>query len=142
MFNITEDSPTCWQVSNIFNMPGKDKAESVSLTFMSGNLSKLGRHLALAARGVPLHDAEGAWDGHFHRARLDAYIWAGFFVGTAVSGMLTTQAPQFVLPIAIAVMLGLAINRAAFASGVQTKDASDHLKTPRGAGSAVGNQKP
>jgi hypothetical protein len=47
--------------------------------------------------------------------------------------MLTTQAPQFVLPIAIAVMLGLAMSRAAFASGVQTKNASDHMKTPSGA---------
>jgi uncharacterized membrane protein YoaK (UPF0700 family) len=117
--------------------------ESVSLTFMSGNLSRLGRHLALAARGVPLPDAEGPWDGHLRRARLDAYIWAGFFIGTAVSGMLTTQAPQFVLPIAIAAMAALAIfSPSPFASGAQSKKVSDQLKTPSGAVSAMGNQKP
>jgi uncharacterized membrane protein YoaK (UPF0700 family) len=117
--------------------------ESVSLTFMSGKLTRLGRHLALAAKGVPLPDAEGPWDGHLHRARLDAYIWAGFFSGTIVSGILTTQAPQLVLPIAIAVMAGLAIfSPAAFASGAQSKEASDELETPTAAVSAVGNEKP
>jgi uncharacterized membrane protein YoaK (UPF0700 family) len=99
---------------------------------MSGNLTRLGRHLALAAKGVPLPDAEGHWDGHLHRPRLDAYIWAGFFDGTVVSGMLTTRAPQLVLPIAIAVMAGLAVfNPAALASGVQSKEASNPLETLR-----------
>jgi uncharacterized membrane protein YoaK (UPF0700 family) len=33
--------------------------EPVSLTFVTGTLSKVGNHLALAARGAPLPDAQG-----------------------------------------------------------------------------------
>jgi uncharacterized membrane protein YoaK (UPF0700 family) len=94
-------------------------SEPISLTFVTGTLSRLGRHLALAARGVPLPDAEGSWDGQFHRACLDVYIWAGFLIGAVLSGMLMTVARQFVLAIPIAVMVGLGIfSRAVDPSGL------------------------
>jgi uncharacterized membrane protein YoaK (UPF0700 family) len=83
--------------------------ESVSLTFVTGTLSRVGGHLALAARGVALPDAEGSWDGHFYRACLDVSIWAGFLVGAILSAMLMIVAQQFVLAIPITVMLGLGI---------------------------------
>ncbi len=39
-------------------------AESVSLTFVTGTLSRVGSHLALAARRAPLAEAQGPWDTH------------------------------------------------------------------------------
>jgi uncharacterized membrane protein YoaK (UPF0700 family) len=41
-------------------------AEPVSLTFVTGTLSKVGHHLGLALRRTPLPDAEGPWDTHLH----------------------------------------------------------------------------
>jgi uncharacterized membrane protein YoaK (UPF0700 family) len=94
-------------------------SESVSITFVTGTLSRLGRHLALAARGIPLPDAEGSWDSHLRRACLDASVWTGFLIGAVLSGILMTLAQQFVLPIPIAVMAGLGIfSRAADPSGL------------------------
>jgi uncharacterized membrane protein YoaK (UPF0700 family) len=84
-------------------------SESVSITFVTGTLSRLGKHLALTARGVPLPDAEGPWDSHFRRACLDASVWTGFLIGAVLSGMVMTLAQQFVLPIPIAGMAGLGI---------------------------------
>lgn len=93
--------------------------ESISITFVTGTLSRLGGHLARGIRGVPLPDAEGEWDSHFHRACLDLYLWVGFGLGAVLSGMLmTTLAAHFVLGIPIVVMLGLAIfARSADSSG-------------------------
>ena len=39
-------------------------AQSVSLTFVTGTLSRVGSHLALAARRAGLPDAQGPWDTH------------------------------------------------------------------------------
>jgi uncharacterized membrane protein YoaK (UPF0700 family) len=61
-------------------------SESVSITFVTGTLSRLGKHLALAARGVPLPDAKGSWDSHVRRAHLDASIWIGFLIGGLTQG--------------------------------------------------------
>jgi uncharacterized membrane protein YoaK (UPF0700 family) len=84
-------------------------SESVSITFVTGTLSRLGKHLALAARGVPLPDAKGSWDSHVRRAHLDASIWIGFLIGAVLSGMVMTLAGQFVLLIPIVGMAGLGI---------------------------------
>jgi uncharacterized membrane protein YoaK (UPF0700 family) len=83
--------------------------ESVSLTFVTGTLSRLGGHLASAAKGIPLSGAEDTWDSHLRRAFLDAYIWAGFLAGAVLSGILIKREPQTVLPIAIAVMAALGL---------------------------------
>jgi uncharacterized membrane protein YoaK (UPF0700 family) len=61
-------------------------AEPVSLTFVTGTLNKLGRHLALAVKGAPLPDAQGPWDTHLGRACLLASMWAGFLGGAVLSG--------------------------------------------------------
>jgi uncharacterized membrane protein YoaK (UPF0700 family) len=97
-------------------------SESVSLTFVTGTLSRLGSHLALAARGAPLPAAEGAWDSHFRRACLDLYLWTGFLVGAITSGILMAHAGGFVLPIAIVIMGGLGMfTRATVANGAQSE---------------------
>jgi uncharacterized membrane protein YoaK (UPF0700 family) len=104
-------------------------SESVSITFVTGTLSRLGRHLALAARGVPLPDAEGSWDGHVRRACLDFSIWAGFLIGAVLSGMATILAQQFILAFPIVVMVGLGIfSRAADPSGLPQGGQNCHNK--------------
>ena len=66
-------------------------AQSVSLTFVTGTLSRVGAHLALAARRAPLPDAQGPWDSHLHRALLLARVWVGFLAGALLSGAATPR---------------------------------------------------
>src|SRR6202453_4404667 len=53
-------------------------AQSVSLTFVTGTLSRVGSSLALALRRGPLADARVPWDTQLRRAMLLARIWVGF----------------------------------------------------------------
>jgi len=43
-------------------------AEAVGLTFVTGTLTRLRSHLALAARREPLTESQGPWDTHLRRA--------------------------------------------------------------------------
>src|SRR6202140_1195183 len=87
----------------------KAGAESVSLTFVTGTLSRVGGHLAAAAGRKPLPDGEGPGDSHLARARIDASIWSGFLLGAGLSGLagshfrLCALLPPCVLIIALAV---------------------------------------
>jgi uncharacterized membrane protein YoaK (UPF0700 family) len=80
-------------------------AESVSLTFVTGTLSRVGSHLALAARRAPLADSQGPWDTHLRRAMLLARLWVGFLAGALLSGAAT---PRFGAPVLVAPALILA----------------------------------
>jgi uncharacterized membrane protein YoaK (UPF0700 family) len=62
-------------------------AESVSLTFVTGTLNRIGSHLAAAAGRKPLPEGHGAGDSHLTRARIDASVWSGFLVGAGLSGI-------------------------------------------------------
>ena len=62
-------------------------AESVSLTFVTGTLNRIGGHLAAAAGRKPVSEGQGSGDSHLARARIDASVWSGFLVGAALSGM-------------------------------------------------------
>ncbi len=84
-------------------------AEAVSLTFMTGTLSRIGSHLALALRRAPVPGSEGPWDSHLRRARIDAQLWAAFAFGAGMSGVAMSFTTGFALVPAIAVMLVLAI---------------------------------
>jgi uncharacterized membrane protein YoaK (UPF0700 family) len=66
--------------------------KSVSLTFVTGTLSRIGFQLALAVRRAPVEDSQGAWDTHARRALQLAAIWAGFLSGALLSG---TATPRF-----------------------------------------------
>jgi len=66
-------------------------SQSVSLTFVTGTLSRLGMQLALAVRRAPLQDSQGTWDTHLHRTLLLAGIWAGFLAGALLSGAATPR---------------------------------------------------
>jgi uncharacterized membrane protein YoaK (UPF0700 family) len=81
-------------------------AQAVSLTFVTGSLSRVGSSLALAIRGAPLRDAQGPWDTHLRRALLLARLWLGFLVGAFLSGVGTPRygalallAPSLILAI-------------------------------------------
>ena len=57
--------------------------QKINLGYVSGTLNSLARHLALAAREMPLLDATGPQDTHARRAALLAGIWTSFVRGTA-----------------------------------------------------------
>jgi uncharacterized membrane protein YoaK (UPF0700 family) len=65
--------------------------KSVSLTFVTGTLSRIGIQLALAVRRAPLPDSQGAWDTHARRALQLTAIWAGFLSGALLSGAATPR---------------------------------------------------
>src|SRR5271167_3231854 len=84
-------------------------AESVSLTFVTGTLSRVGGHLAVAAGRKPLPDGQGQGDSYLVRARIDASVWLGFLVGAALSGMVASHFRMWTLlpPCIAMIALGL-----------------------------------
>jgi uncharacterized membrane protein YoaK (UPF0700 family) len=83
--------------------------ESISLTFMTGTLSRIGGHLGFALVGAPVPGSEGPWDTHLHRARMDAELWASFIVGATLSGAAISINREYALWPAVVVMLLLAL---------------------------------
>lgn len=84
-------------------------AESVSLTFVTGTLSRIGGHLAAAAGRKSLPDGDGTGDSHLARARMDASVWSGFLVGAALSGITGSHSRTWALLPAVAVMIALVL---------------------------------
>ena len=84
-------------------------AQSVSLTFVTGTLSRVGANLALALRRAPLPDAQGPWDTHLRRAMLLARLWVGFLAGAFLSGALTPRYGAWVLSAPAAILVVLAV---------------------------------
>jgi uncharacterized membrane protein YoaK (UPF0700 family) len=83
-------------------------AESVSLTFMTGMLSRIGGHLASAVGRKPLPEGEGPGDSHLRRARIDTGVWSGFLVGAGLSGMAHSHFRLWALLPPCVVMIALA----------------------------------
>jgi len=83
-------------------------AQAVSLTFVTGTLSRVGSHLALAARRAPLMDSQGPWDTHARRALLLARLWFGFIAGAMISGVATPRFGASVLLLPAAILAALA----------------------------------
>ena len=83
--------------------------ESVSLTFMTGILSRIGGHLASAVGRSPLPDAQGPRDSHLSRARIDASLWSGFLIGASISGVAISHFHMWALLPACVVMIALAL---------------------------------
>lgn len=84
-------------------------AESVSLTFVTGTLNRIGGHLAAAAGRKPMVDKQGPGDSHLARARIDASVWSGFLVGAGLSGMAASRLRMWALLPPCAVMIALAL---------------------------------
>jgi uncharacterized membrane protein YoaK (UPF0700 family) len=72
-------------------------AQSVNVTFLTGPLTRLGSHLALALRRASLSDSEGSWDTHWHRTLVLARVYAGFLGGALLSGAATPRFGVWVL---------------------------------------------
>ena len=88
-------------------------AEPVSLTFVTGDLNRIGSHLALALKRAPLPDAQGLWDSHLRRAGLLATVWTSFLAGAALAGAATTfwGVGALLPPLSILVTLALTSTR-------------------------------
>jgi uncharacterized membrane protein YoaK (UPF0700 family) len=84
-------------------------AQQVSLTFVTGTLSRIGVHLALAVKGASLPDAKGGWDSHIRRALILTGVWSGFLSGALMSGAATLYFGAWVLlfPVSILLFAGL-----------------------------------
>jgi uncharacterized membrane protein YoaK (UPF0700 family) len=84
-------------------------AESVSLTFVTGTLNRIGGNLAAAAGREPLTEEQGSRDSYLTRARIDASVWLGFLVGAALSGMVASHFRMWTLlpPCIAMIALGL-----------------------------------
>jgi len=84
-------------------------AETVSLTFVTGTLNRIGGHLAAAAGRKPLSEGQGPGDSHLARARIDASVWSGFLVGAGLSGMAGSHFRMWALlpPCVVMIALGL-----------------------------------
>ena len=83
-------------------------AQAVSLTFVTGTLSRVGSHLALAARRAPLTDSQGPWDTHLRRALMLARVWAGFIAGAILAGAATPRFGAWVLSAPVLILAALA----------------------------------
>ena len=80
----------------------------MSLTFVTGTLSRIGVELALAVRRAPLPNSQGSWDTHLRRARRLAGIWAGFLTGALLSGAATPRLGVWVLLFPMLILSALA----------------------------------
>jgi uncharacterized membrane protein YoaK (UPF0700 family) len=90
-------------------------AESVSLTFVTGTLNRIGGNLAAAAGRKPLTERQGPGDSYLSRARIDASVWSGFLVGAGLAGMTALHFKTWaLLPPCVAM----------FALGLFSKDAT------------------
>jgi uncharacterized membrane protein YoaK (UPF0700 family) len=80
----------------------------VNLTFVTGTLSQVGRHLALAANRAPVGDGEGVWDTHLRRAIMLMLVWMGFLAGALLGGAATPRLGVWLLVLPLLIMLILA----------------------------------
>jgi len=83
--------------------------ESVSLTFVTGDLHRMGSHLALAVKRAPLPDAYGSGDTHLRRAYLLASVWAGFLIGAMLAGAASLYFGVWVLLPPALILLALSL---------------------------------
>ena len=81
----------------------------VNLTFVTGTLSQIGRHLALAANRAPVQNGEGVWDTHLRRAVILILVWLGFIAGAILGGIATPRLGVRLLLLPLVIMLGLAV---------------------------------
>ena len=84
-------------------------AQPMSLTFVTGTLTRMGTHLALAVTRAPLPDAQGPWDTHARRALLLLGVWAGFLTGAMLGGAAIPRFGVWVLLPPLLTLLALVV---------------------------------
>lgn len=86
--------------------------QAVSLGYVTGVINNAAKHLALAARRVPVEQPQGSWDTHLRRVLLLLSVWASFLLGALASGTATGRfAVWTLLPPALVLMTLAAFNR-------------------------------
>jgi uncharacterized membrane protein YoaK (UPF0700 family) len=83
--------------------------QAVRIGFVTGDLLNLGRHLAQAARRLPVSDSQGPWDTHLWRAILLAGVWSSFVMGAVMSGVGTGFLGRSILLPPALILLVLAV---------------------------------
>jgi uncharacterized membrane protein YoaK (UPF0700 family) len=110
--------------------------ESVSLTFVTGTLSRIGAHLAAAAAGKTLKDRQGSEDTYLRRALIEGSIWGGLFTGAVLSGVAGSNFPAWALlpPFVVMLVLGLLSESAKPPTGIGSGavEASPVVEHPHG----------
>ena len=99
--------------------------QKINLGYVSGTLNSLARHLALAAKDMPLLDAAGPQDTHARRAVLLAGIWASFVFGALLAGGATPRYSTLSLVFPVLVLLGLAACNPRLEQGAAGADGKD-----------------
>jgi uncharacterized membrane protein YoaK (UPF0700 family) len=85
-------------------------AEPVSLTFVTGTLSRIGGHLAAAVGRKPLPEGKKSpRDSHLSRARIEAGIWSGFLAGAGLAGVVGSRFSSWALLPPCVVMIALSL---------------------------------
>ena len=83
--------------------------QAVSLTFVTGDLVRIARHLAMALMRAPVQGARGSWDTHLYRALIVTRVWGGFLTGALLSGAATPRFGVWVLLPPCLILLVLAL---------------------------------
>jgi uncharacterized membrane protein YoaK (UPF0700 family) len=83
--------------------------ESVSLTFVTGTLNRIGGHFAAAVERRPAPAGEDPGPSHLARAGIDASVWSAFLAGAALSGMAGRHFRTWALLPACVVMIALGL---------------------------------
>ena len=81
----------------------------VNITFVTGTLNRIARHIALGIKHVPLPDTLGPWDTHWRRAAMLARVWCAFFLGSTLSGITTPRFDGWALLLPILSLLLLIV---------------------------------
>jgi uncharacterized membrane protein YoaK (UPF0700 family) len=83
--------------------------QPVGVGFVTGDLSKLGEHLALTERHVPVSDSRGSWDTRWWRAALLCRVWGFFLLGAFLAGAALAPLAHWVLLPPIVLLSVLAV---------------------------------
>ncbi len=81
----------------------------VSLTFVTGTLSRIASHIAWGIKQTPLLMAQGSWDSHWRRAAMLARVWSSFLIGALSSGILTPHFDVWALLLPILILFILIV---------------------------------
>jgi uncharacterized membrane protein YoaK (UPF0700 family) len=84
-------------------------AQAVNIGSVTGTLTRMADHLALAVKHAPVADAQDPRDSHARRALLLFSVWLSFLTGALVSGAGTLRFGAMVLLLPLLVMVVLAV---------------------------------
>ena len=82
--------------------------QAVSVSYVTGSLTNMMQHVALAVRNVPLPRPQGSWDTHGWRARVLASVWTAFFTGAVLAGVALPRFGAWTLLLPIFVLFAMA----------------------------------